>query len=395
MTSTTIHRLILVLVAVAGAEASLANDAAPDKATPNNAAADAKTPSAAALICELGSEEFDVRENAAKSLVAMGLAAEDELREALREPDLEIRLRANQLLSRIYRADLDRRLSAFIEGEDDQLANELDGWRQFREIVGDDRKSRATFAEIYRREEEMLAAINRPPQEREAILLARIERAQQELYGRSGGGAKPPSAETMAAVLLLAAQKDTRQSIHGGVQTYSLLSHSQVKNLITSGEQSAVLHKLVNAWVASSTEDSHVGRYALMVGLQYDLKDASLELARKLVAAKNVSTSMIPYAILAIGKYGGRSDVDRLEPLLANKTVCHRWHNGKFPNTIEIQVRDVALAVLVQLTGKDHKQYGFDLLQPNESTLFHIYTCGFVENKQREAAMAKWQGQSS
>ncbi|MEQ8786811.1 MAG: HEAT repeat domain-containing protein [Pirellulaceae bacterium] len=342
------------------------------------------------LIRELGDTDFSVREKAADSLASQGMAAETALREAMRDPDLEIRLRAGEILSRIYNDDLDRRLTEFINSKDEELGKRLAGWKQFRAAVGDDKPSRELFVEVYRSEKDLLTAVDLPRDKRESVFLARVERVQQALYAHLNGVRTPPTPETMAALLLIAAQQEGNASIHAGIQTYSMLSQPDVKKVVTEGDHSAQLQKLLGAWVGQSIKSTSIARYGLMIALQYELKDSTRDLARQLLAEKNASTSVLPYAALAIGKYGDESDIARLEPLLENKTVCHTWHNGKFPDTIKIEVRDVALAVLVELTEQDHKQYGFELLQRNDPTLFQIYTCGFIQNEKREAAVAKW-----
>jgi hypothetical protein len=93
--------------------------------------------------------------------------------------------------------------------------------------------------------------------------------------------------------------------------------------------------------------------------------------------------------MLALGKYGNADDVELVEKLLDNKTVFNTWNRQPMP-PVSVQVRDVALAVLVHLTGQEHKEYGFDLLRPDSRMLYAVHTCGFVEDDQREAAVAKW-----
>jgi hypothetical protein len=103
-----------------------------------------------------------------------------------------------------------------------------------------------------------------------------------------------------------------------------------------------------------------------------------------------VSTSAEPYAILLIGKYGSQKDVPLLTPLLGKNRVIQRRLIGKTRTQFDIQVRDVALATIVHLTGQKHKDYGLDQIQPYPMTLFRLHTLGFSDNKQREAAIEKW-----
>jgi len=55
----------------------------------------------AALIRQLGADDFDAREKAAEALVRKGLAVEPELRKAMEDDDTEVRARARGILARI------------------------------------------------------------------------------------------------------------------------------------------------------------------------------------------------------------------------------------------------------------------------------------------------------
>jgi hypothetical protein len=100
---------------------------------------------------------------------------------------------------------------------------------------------------------------------------------------------------------------------------------------------------------------------------------------------------VLQYGAIAVGRFGSRADVPALESHLDNKTVCHTWSNPRLKkDLIRIQIRDIVLAMLIQITGQSHKQYGFDLLEENPVYLFHLHTFAFLEDEQRDAALAKW-----
>jgi hypothetical protein len=348
------------------------------------------------LIAQLGSSDYSEREAAARQLSAGGPEIEARLREALRDPDLEIRLRSSEILARLSRADLDKRLLAFVDDVEGKVEHDLPGWKRYREAVGDDRAARELFVEMFRAERELLESLERPQDVRDALVNAKIERLQQSLYRGFGAEQQTPSAASLATMLLVTSQGDAKTSIHAGIQMYSLLSNEPVREVVRTGARMPQLHKLLAAWVANGITSGGIPQYPLMIALQYDLRESTLELGRKLAAEKSTSTSVLPYALLALGKYGDdRTDVKLIEPLLANTTVCHTWHNGRNPEPIKIEVRDVALAVLVHLTGQEHKAYGFELLQRYDRTLFQVHTCGYVDNAKRETAMTKWRAWSA
>ncbi len=57
-----------------------------------------------------------------------------------------------------------------------------------------------------------------------------------------------------------------------------------------------------------------------------------------------------PYALLAVGRFGTGDDVSLLERFFKDERVCVRHRSGF--REVQIQVRDVALAVALHLTSK-------------------------------------------
>jgi len=57
---------------------------------------------------------------------------------------------------------------------------------------------------------------------------------------------------------------------------------------------------------------------------------------------------------------------------------------------VELQIRDVSLAVLLHLTGQNLREYGYTSAQPNPATLFQVASLTFLGPAQRDAAMKKW-----
>jgi hypothetical protein len=132
------------------------------------------------------------------------------------------------------------------------------------------------------------------------------------------------------------------------------------------------------------------------MALKYDLKETGLQQATEAIAQQTNSSSKLHYAMIGLGRFGNEGHIRLLTPLLENRTVCHRWSNRalKKDGTINVEVRDVALVVLLHMTGKDPRDYGFTLLKENPETLYYVYTFGFKDDEEREAAHAKWAAES-
>ncbi len=339
---------------------------------------------------QLGDTSFQVREAAAEELLKLGMAAKPALTLAMTHPDLEIRLRVRHLLGSIEQNELERRVAAFLKDTKDFDKYNFPGWAQFSKAVGEDYTSRELFAEILRAEMRLLTAVQRDAKSAAVLYAQRIQSLQTGSYT---GTPSRSSVASLAALLLVGGDPAMSLNSVGGYQMYSLLQQSQTGRAITSGKRSPMIRKLFGAWLLGQAENPTLARNGLLLALRYQMKEAGLQLAGTLLEKKVTSSSLAStqgYAILTIGRFGDHGNVKQLEAMLENDTVCHSWHNGKFKEAIRVQIRDVALAVLIHLTGQEHKEYGFQLIRKSSTTLFSIYTCGFPEESKRRTALAKW-----
>jgi len=199
---------------------------------------------------------------------------------------------------------------------------------------------------------------------------------------------------SLATLLLIGCDKTAKDHSRGLSQLYQLLCQPAVMQSIGTRAQPPVLRTLLEKWATCAASSG--SNYGMTLALKYDLKEAGLQQATKLLQRRTTSSSRLHYAIITLGRFGGDEHVRLLTPLLENKTVCHRWSNRalKKEGTINVEVRDAALVVLLRLTGKDPKKYGFRLLKEHPETLYYVYTFGFVNDKEREAAHAKWAADS-
>ena len=341
------------------------------------------------LVEQLGDTEFSKRERATEHLLERGLAAKPALLDGMKHPDLEIRMRSHQILARAMQGDFERRMAAFIADVDDTQEHDLPGWQRFRDSVGGDPKSRKLFVEMLKHEAGLLETFETHPEQLGEVLSQRVRHLQSQSFNnfRAANNIHPAS---IATILFLGSEKSAESNSVLKSVMYSLLNHSTVKQVVRSGSHARQLMALLESWI-THTEDASQPYYGLMLALNYDLKDTGLRLGRRYLKQKNVSSMVLQYGAISVGRFGSEADVDALESHLTNKTVCHTWSNPRLKKElIRIQIRDIVLAMLVQITNQNHKQYGFDLLEENPVYLFHLHTFAFLEDAQRDAALAKW-----
>lgn len=356
---------------------------------------------AAALVRQLGASSYVARERAARQLLEIGVAAKEALSEGMEHEDLEIRLGAHRILVQVLQQDFDARITAFIQGSGDD-AQDLPAWKMFRKQVGDSEATRRLFADMLRAENDLLVAIDDQDPTLEQMLVERIQyltKSRVRIHGRQTG-----VTESTLATLLFAgrqAQRTRPQSANvvasvsaASSRLYSLMNYSTSQHAMLQGGYALQLKKLLANWIDGLTESSeqHGWSYGMQLALKFKLREQGPRAARKILQHSGVSSSSIPYAAIVLAKYGTAKDVEHLEPHLDNKQVFHIWTTRKNNKreTIRIQIRDAVLAMMVRLTGEDPADYGFELLQPDEQTIYKVYSLGFVEDSRRDAALAKW-----
>ena len=340
------------------------------------------------LVQLLGDPSFSMREQAADKLRSQGVAGRAALIEALQNPDYEIRWRARRVLNCVEEDEFEARLAAFIADVDGKQQYSLPGWKRFRDLVGDGRDARKMFVQMTRAEASLLSAYETKSPELPEYFAARASWLQSNCTSGNSDPRLVP--QTVATLLLIGSDETVKDHSQGLSPLYQLLSQTAVKQSIAPPTHPSILRTLLEKWAASAA--SSRSSYGMMVALKYDLKQTGLQQATQLIDQGITSTSTLHYAIITLGRFGDERHIRLLMPLLKNKTVCHRWSNTQLKKngTIDVQVRDAALVVLLRMTGKDPGKYGFKLLRENPETLYYVYTFGFIEEEEREAAHAKW-----
>jgi hypothetical protein len=127
------------------------------------------------------------------------------------------------------------------------------------------------------------------------------------------------------------------------------------------------------------------------------IKDG-VPLALKAAQTKSLSAGSRGTALLFVAEFGDKSDIPRLEGLLTDTTVVGSI--GLNFDTIHTEVRDVALAAVVSLSGQSPADYDFPYLRffggamrGLSSQSAHCF--GFCDKASREAALKKWKERST
>jgi hypothetical protein len=334
------------------------------------------------LVRQLGADRFEDREQASRALVERGLEAQAALVEGSRSGDAEIRFRSRRAWAVIVKVDLYTRLAAFAADAEDQKEHQIPGWERFRDGFGRDRAARELYVEMQRSEFELLAlAESNPARAAEQFR----ERTAELQFLASNPLQQPLEIGRTSALLFVGSDPRIKLTQEALLPVYGFVNQPAFQRELLGGERSALSRKLLGAWISRHT-DSATAYQNLHLAMRFNLKEGlapALNLARRGGEAPQQL-----YALLAIGKLGGREHLAAVLPALENKTVgaTGQWNH----QMVKTEVRDVALAVAVHLTGQTPGDYGFQRAQAHPALLYNVHSLGFQENERREAALKKW-----
>lgn len=344
----------------------------------------------ARLIQQLGAKSFAVRQRAQRDLVAAGRSAKDALAIACDSPDAEVRQRARQALAEVLDVDFQVRLDAFLADDAGPEGHGLPGWERFRALAGDGPLARRLFGDMQRAERDLLEAAERDPKRAGDVLESRCAQVGQNLSelaaGSNRANAVPPA--TLAALLLVAANEQVPISLQAGGNLYQFCRGRTLEQAMLARNTGDILRRMLVAWVTRRfSSDSMIAYWNIALGMENEIKE-SLAPATALLSAGGVPAHWAPWAILAVGKFGGREQMSLLEPLLNDSRSIAVPNRGR--QELDAQVRDVALGVLVHLSGQQLADYGFSQARRHTSCLFVADSLGFNDPEARDRALNKW-----
>jgi hypothetical protein len=346
-------------------------------------------------IRELSHDSYAVRQEAVARLLATGTPARRALLEIVDGPDPETRTAARRLVSLIDRSEFQRKLEAFAADGDGNQKHSLPGWEQFQKLVGGDSAARALFVDMQRQEGAILSAVfgvsKHPPEE---LWEARLQRVTQWRAMASERGAAPPLGSCVA-MLFLGSVSEVTVSDTAAQLTQSIVESAQIREAMQNEKTQEPVRKLVVGWLLNcSNKNENVLRQRLTMISANGLVQA-LPLALAIVGGDPQYLHVQPLAraeaALIVGQLGKREHIDRLEPLLEDTTVCLQSPTpvpGQPAHTV--QVRDVALVVMLQLTQQNAADYGYLNARLQPTRTFQMQTLFRDSDEERAKAIAKW-----
>lgn len=341
---------------------------------------------------ELGHDVFSIRQAAAAQLLAAGMSAREPLLGIVDGPDPERRAAARRLIALIDQSEFHRRLEAFAGDTDGRQRLTLPGWEQYQKLIGNDAAARALFVDMHRHESPLMAAAFGSSRQPVAELLeSRLGRIVQ--WQNIGGvrGTLPPLGSA-AAIVFLGSVVEVDASDESTRLIEMLIQRPPFLEALRSANRQDAARRLAIAWLLNCPNKNEgillqrlnfISTIGVVEGLPLPLAVVAGE-----GPFKRTQASTRALAALVIGQLGGPEHIARVEPLLSDTANC----NGLqlMPGQPSVQVRDVALVVLLQLTGQRPSDYGYTKAIPQPPKSFQLMTLGREKDEQRVEAIAKW-----
>jgi hypothetical protein len=338
---------------------------------------------AAALVRRLGDDEFEIRTQAAQRLTEMGKAAEAALREGLKSDDAEIRRECRWLLKLALRSELEVALDAYLADGEEKHFLKLKAWEPLRQVIGADAAARSFFVAMACSEPDLLEKVGQKESVVEEQLTQRCVQLLQSLRGTSGTRATI-SLEQVAVLLYVAGDPGLTPSaqVHNSIHTLLLQPGPR-----TGLETNTAARKLLVRYFQRRTDPAVQNQNLTFLSLHNITEGA--DWALKLAKDKEATPETRATAIEAVGRLGGKRYQKEVEAFLDDTAVV-----GTFTiksHSCQTEVRDVALAALVQLTEQKLTDYPFPYPQACPNLARYVPRClGFAEEKDRETALKQW-----
>ncbi len=374
------------------------------------------------LVRQLGSPSFLEREQAEQELLKLGRLARPALLEAVNEDtDAEVRFRCQTLLPRANNLEMKARLEVFLADTEGRYEHDLPGWNEFRDTVCRhwsvlgfplgtdrplDRAARRVFAELISTpvNRRIMLAVG----SRDAELPRLVAARRQELYGQKyprvvvvNGQVQQPTNRrdpTLADIttLLFAESQAPRATAATTAPISVLISSSGYAAAATSDDETGRVYKsIATAWLDSRQDltDLYNG---MNVAANLGLTEPGARLAVRLFQSKAAPPSYRGLAASNLVRFGNKSHIPLLESALNDTTVVltiRKSVPGKPAQeweTHDVQIRDIALAVSVILSGQKIEDYGFvDQYRAGGSTGY-TYARHYLPAADRPAMFDKW-----
>jgi hypothetical protein len=339
------------------------------------------------LVKQLGSDSFVSREQASELILRQGNQSIPALENGLTHPDYEVVRRSRILISLIRESDKKTKLQAFLEDVDGSKSTSLPGWERFEKLVGKSTSSRALYGQIYKADPSLMDEVENDKNLSKAVISEKAQWLHNSIFSPVAGKTINLEIGDIGAVLFAATMPNMELPQEAVNNITNLLYQPSARDAISASKGTGPFRKLLGTWMLQQTDPNIISQH-LHLSQNMNMTEG-LQLARRAASEKTMPVYTKTVALTLLGKMGTAEDSGLLRNFLNDETVVG---NFQLPNQQKgsTQVRDVALAMLVHMSGQSHKEYGFSFARDNQALFFNPYMLGFTNQENRTIALKKW-----
>ena len=348
----------------------------------------ADTARARELVKQLADKKFKVRETAEKEIISLGLAALEALKEGEKHPDLHVQERCRLLQPMIRALTLQKRIDKFLANRDGPIPANLPFAANFLKLTEDTKEARKLYADVLVINPQLLDAIDQDKIKGLTMFTAFCQEAQQRTQYVPGVDyrerQKSITRADVALYFLLSSELSQDKTGRASSYGYTFMNAPVLPETLNKDDAaSAAFKKLFLSWIEKEPQPYMVQR-GVQIAAEAKMKEA-LPLVLKLINKKDLQGYARAQTALLLTKVGSKEHIKDMEPLLDDKTIIGNFGiNNKMG---QVQMRDVALAVCIKLSGQKMSAYPFDVMQGSDDNLYMSYIyCAFSNDEKREAA---------
>ncbi|WP_437203635.1 hypothetical protein [Planctomicrobium sp. SH664] len=345
------------------------------------------------LIRQLGHPQFEQRVAAQRQLLELGVQSMQAVGDAAQSDDPEVRHRSRMLLDQLQKMAFTEQADWIRENPWQAAPSIAPHWEFYHGIVGDGPAARNLYVRMIQKETDLWMLTVRVPEGWGSALEQRCLELRTAIDRRNP---RELDLASVATVVLLATHPRYKASPIAVDTIDKLLTDQRVTSMIEKSPEVRAMHGLIGHWVGSEVGSSLMSR--MEMSRRFNL-EVGFSVAEEVLAARHGAQNpqLTREAVDFLAKRGGESAIEVLHPLIEDGMVLSRSsrvQNSKGPGVVrppDLQLGDVALYALVQLTGQKAADYGFlDRRSTNASN-----AANFPTIEARAAAIQKWKSWST
>lgn len=352
-------------------------------------------------VMRLGSDQYLIRENAARELLLAGPAAIPSVRAGATSANPEIAERCRRLLPAIRVADIEQKTEKLMKWNSEPATKGLTGFERFISITGDTQEARQLYSEMFRNHHEIVETLERDPLDAAETMAA----FTRQLFSRAFVKLKALKccqqwhqctfdhrSEVVLLLFFLSDQRFTKFVVDGDESM--LLSSIFLQNLVFGPESSPSARKLFVHWYRNE-QRMRLLQAASKVVVNGKMRELLPTMLHRL-GNKDTSADDKGDLLEQIAKIGDLKLLSQIEPLLSNDSVVFRnsiLDRDMNLHNIEAQLGDVALRICWQWAGRELADLGTAdrfVYRGEKVDSEFFFRSAFENDFTRQEAQAKW-----